>query len=81
MDDRHVNVVGEPRLPGPGLVGPALQPAFNVHPLPIGQTLIARLRQLAKRRAIQPLDLFPLLSGAGGLVSSVMSRGSFNSTT
>ena len=50
-----------------GLIGTGLQPALDVDLLPLGQVLVTHRCQFAVGLAAEPLDLFPLLTGRGGV--------------
>ena len=58
------------RTPALGLVGATGQPTFNVDLFSLLKVLVDCLGQTRKGRAVEPFDLFPLLSGAGGVFAT-----------
>ena len=53
-----------------GLIGAAAEPTFNINLLACREVLVTGFGQASKGGAVEPLGLFPLLPGTGGVLAA-----------
>ena len=56
--------------PALGLIGAAAEPTFHINLLALREVLVTGFGEASKSGTVEPLGLFPLLSGAGGVLAA-----------